>query len=191
MKKDKTILKWEIAGALVLILGGTLLHFTYAWSDYSPIVGLFSAVNESVWEHLKLAFAPFLLFSVVEYWFIRKTAKNVLLAKGIGILALQLFIVAFFYTYTAFTGTDILWVDIVSYFLACIVGQFVSYKLITAKAVSSLFGVVGFVIIVVHAGLLFYFTFFPPQYSIFEEESSGRYGTTWDYHPEESDDHDH
>ena len=35
---------------------GVLLHFTYEWSDDNRIVGLFSAVNESTWEHLKLLF---------------------------------------------------------------------------------------------------------------------------------------
>lgn len=38
---------------------GVLLHFTYEWSGDNPAVGLFSAVNESTWEHLKLIFFPY------------------------------------------------------------------------------------------------------------------------------------
>ena len=29
------------------------------------LVGLFAAVNESTWEHMKLAFYPMLIFSVI------------------------------------------------------------------------------------------------------------------------------
>ena len=44
---------------LLTALAGTALHFAYDWC-LSPLVGLFAPVNESVWEHLKLLFWPFL-----------------------------------------------------------------------------------------------------------------------------------
>lgn len=46
---------------------GVLLHFTYEWSNDNPAVGLFSAVNESTWEHLKLIFFPMLLLTMIEF----------------------------------------------------------------------------------------------------------------------------
>ena len=46
---------------------GVLLHFTYEWSGDNPAVGLFSAVNESTWEHLKLIFFPMLLLTLIEF----------------------------------------------------------------------------------------------------------------------------
>ena len=46
---------------------GVLLHFTYEWSNDNPAVGLFSAVNESTWEHLKLIFFPMLLLTTMEF----------------------------------------------------------------------------------------------------------------------------
>ena len=45
---------------------GSLLHFTYEWSNENSFVGSFSAINESTWEHLKLLF---FLFRVI---FIKK-----------------------------------------------------------------------------------------------------------------------
>lgn len=39
---------------------GTALHFLYTWQPV-PLFGLFAPVNESVWEHLKLLYWPFLL----------------------------------------------------------------------------------------------------------------------------------
>ena len=52
----KKIKKWEIIGIFWVIMVGSLLHFTYDWSNKSLIVALFSSVNESVWEHLKLGY---------------------------------------------------------------------------------------------------------------------------------------
>ena len=52
--------------AFVSLLG-VLLHFTYDWSGKNPFVGLFSSVNESAWEHLKLFFFPMLLLTLFEF----------------------------------------------------------------------------------------------------------------------------
>jgi len=54
----KKILRRELAGAVFIILLGSMLHFTFELSGENPVVGVFSAVNESVWEHLKLAYWP-------------------------------------------------------------------------------------------------------------------------------------
>ena len=51
---DKSIYTWEIIGTFFIIIAGSLLHFVYEWTGYSDIMGLFTPVNESVWEHLKL-----------------------------------------------------------------------------------------------------------------------------------------
>ena len=45
-------------------LAGAGLHFVYELCPL-PIVGLFAPVNESVWEHLKLFFWPFLAAAFV------------------------------------------------------------------------------------------------------------------------------
>lgn len=37
---------------------GVVLHFTFEWSNNNILVGTFSPVNESIWEHLKLLFFP-------------------------------------------------------------------------------------------------------------------------------------
>ena len=44
-----------LAGVPVLFLAGTLIHFLYGLSGEFFLVGLLAPVNESVWEHLKLA----------------------------------------------------------------------------------------------------------------------------------------
>jgi hypothetical protein len=41
------------------------MHFVYAWSGCLAAVGFFGAVNESVWEHLKLLLWPSLAWWLV------------------------------------------------------------------------------------------------------------------------------
>ena len=50
--------RW-ITALVLTALAGTGLHFAYGICP-EPLVGLFAPVNESVWEHLKLLFWPFL-----------------------------------------------------------------------------------------------------------------------------------
>jgi len=54
--KEKPILIFELLGIVFIVLVGSALHFTFELSGDNPLVGVFSAVNESVWEHLKLGF---------------------------------------------------------------------------------------------------------------------------------------
>ena len=58
---------WETIGLLWTLAAGNLLHFVYQWTGESTVAGLFAAVNESTWEHMKLLAVPWVLFSLVEY----------------------------------------------------------------------------------------------------------------------------
>ena len=60
------IKKWQIFASIFCLILGTILHFTYEWFNYNVIVGLFSTINESVWEHLKLLFYPMFFISIIS-----------------------------------------------------------------------------------------------------------------------------
>lgn len=175
----RRVLIWEVTGIFFIIIAGSLLHFAYGWSGRSPIVGLFAPVNESVWEHLKLGFWSLFLYSVIEYWFIRRRAENFFVAKAAGILSLQLFIVAVFYTYTAFTIQEILAVDIGSYVVGAVICQVIAYNILTTRRLPAGLTVVGISFILLHAAALMVFTFRPPRLSIFKDSNTGQYGTSW------------
>ena len=87
MNKEK-ILTWEIIGAVIISLLGSFLHFFFALLGEWPPVALIAAVNESVWEHLKLAFWPALIFALIEWPFFRGKTKNFWAAKSIGIFTM-------------------------------------------------------------------------------------------------------
>lgn len=174
--RRRSVLIWELSGIVFLIVVGSLLHFTFDWSNRLPIVGVFSAVNESVWEHLKLGFWSLILFSLIEYWFIRHETKNFLLAKGLGVVILQVVILSVFYTYTMFSAEPILAIDISSYLLGCILCQVVSYIILTRVIGKKILNKVGLALILIHAVLLISFTFAPPKLPIFLDSHTLTYG---------------
>jgi hypothetical protein len=178
--RPDNILRWEMWGILFIVLLGSLLHFTYELSGYRAPLGIISAVNESVWEHLKLAFWPALFWTVIEYFFLRRSGRdarpNFLSAKAIGAYVMPVVIVIIFYSYTAFTGKSILAVDLFTFVIAVIIGQFVSYRLWRSFKVSWIFNRLGLVLLIT-AGLLFaIFTFYTPETGIFLDPVTGSYG---------------
>ena len=59
----KQLKHYTINGILFVLISGSLAHFFYEWSGHNPIVGLFTPVNESIWEHMKLIFYTMLAYS--------------------------------------------------------------------------------------------------------------------------------
>ena len=55
-----------LIGFIFISIVGTLLHFTYELSNHNKYVALFSAVNESTWEHIKIALTPYFVWSLVD-----------------------------------------------------------------------------------------------------------------------------
>lgn len=49
---------------LAAMLAGTVLHFVYQWFPCA-LTGLFSPINESLWEHTKLILWPYLAAAVL------------------------------------------------------------------------------------------------------------------------------
>lgn len=64
---QESVFIWEMSGIPFLILVGCIIHFVFDWTNRLPIIGIFSPVNESVWEHLKLGFWSLMLFSLAEF----------------------------------------------------------------------------------------------------------------------------
>lgn len=108
---------------------GTFLHFTYELSRNNVIVSLFSPINESVWEHLKLLYFPMLLTTLFGSYYYRNDIPNFLCSKTVGILFSLLFIVIFFYTYSGILGINIAVIDILTFYIAAFLGEYISYKL--------------------------------------------------------------
>ena len=175
-KRERNFFVNELLGMIFIILVGTTLHFTFEMSGHQPVVGVFSAVNESVWEHLKLGFWPALLYAAIEYRYLKKLTNNFLFAKTVGIYLIPIIITILFYSYTAILGESVLVIDILTFVIAVVVGQLASYKLLTYRELSEKLNRISLVALVVLGVAFVFFTFYPPHLPIFRDPVTGEYG---------------
>ena len=173
--RGPTLRSLELVGAAAVFVLGFLLHFAYDWTGGSRVVAAVAPVNESVWEHLKLVLVPVTLLGLVESrWVVER--GRLWWAKLVETALACSFIVAFFYTYTgAFGVGSIVTVDIATFLVAVVIGQWASYRLISSSVrVPPLWvSVVGTVLVLAGFAVL---TFAPPHIPLFQETSTGAYG---------------
>ena len=169
------IKNWFIIVVLVCLVLGTLLHFTYEWSGEDKIVAIYSAVNESTWEHLKLVFYPMTIMAIIGTFVIKKQKNNYWAGQAIGILTAMTFITVFFYTYTGIIGKNFAILDIASFIVAILLGEYVTYKIITSEKKYDMEKISIVLIIALFLSFLVY-TYNPPKIQYFKDPINGRYG---------------
>lgn len=177
--KTSKLLKIELIVIILELILGTLLHFIYEWSGNNTIIASFSAVNESVWEHLKLVFYPMLILGLIEYYFVKNIANNYIEAKAIGIFTAISFIVISFFTYTGIIGTNFFIIDILIFIISIILGEWTSYKLMKRKNESTIQTKIlagGILIFLLSCFVIF--TYVTPQVNLFRDFTNGTYGIT-------------
>ena len=176
IKEDK-LKNTQVIVILFSLILGTLLHFTYEWSGNNLFVGSFSAVNESIWEHLKLVFYPMLIAMIIEYFFVKKDVNNYIEAKTIGIFTAIFFIIVSFYTYSGIIGTSVIVIDILIFIISIILGEYVAYRLMKRKDESTVLTTSLSIIILLFLLLCFIiFTYAPPEVNLFRDITTGMYG---------------
>ncbi len=175
--EKKKILRFQIFSVIFTWILGTILHFLYEWSGDNKIIASFSAVNESTWEHLKLVFFPMLVTTIIGFFVIGKDNNKFWCAKTLGIILAMSFIVVFFYTYTGIIGTNFAILDIGSFFVAVILGEYVAYKIMTNEEYklkcNKRIAVIGLICILL---CFIIFTYLPPHIGLFKDPISNGYG---------------
>ena len=173
MKKKLPLKTFELLSTIFAIGMGTLLHFTFDWSGNNPVVGLFSAVNESTWEHLKILFIPMLITTIIGYFYY-KDIPNYLCTKVKGIVLAMISVVVLFYTYKGVFGTSIAFINIMIFIIAIIIGEIYTYKKI--KLNISCNNLTSLISLLVLTSCFIIFTFAPPHIGLFEDPVDKTYG---------------
>ena len=141
------------------VIVGSALHFTYELSGSNVIVGLFSAVNESPWEHLKLAFVPVLVFGIIEYYYLNETTNNLFLGKLVAFLTMAFIITGVYFGYYSFVGHPILFVDITTFILSALLGHYLSYKITSSTKEYKILNLLSVIFFLIIAIIFVFFTF--------------------------------
>lgn len=172
----KALKDWQIGGFAFTCISGVLLHFLYDWTNQSIIVAPFSAVNESIWEHMKLLFFPLFVFALIEYKFIDKTYENFWCTKLAGTLTGLILIPIIYYTYTGVFGVNADWFNIVIYFFAAAIAYSLENLLLKNEIKLCKSYLISFVVLCILAVLFIVMTFVQPQIPLFKDMTTGNYG---------------
>lgn len=172
MKKE-IILK-QIIGFVFTGVFGVLLHYAYEWSGENKFVAIFSGVNESTFEHMKLLFFPMLAYAFIEERLSSKTS-GFWCKKMRGILAGIISIPVIFYTANGVFGKTADWFNILIFFISAGVGYALETKLFYEKK-GCQFEKVSKAILLILALLFAVFTFFPPPINLFRDPLTKLYG---------------
>ena len=172
----KAVPYWQMGGFIFTAVVGTLLHFLFDWTGESAVVALFSAVNESIWEHLKLLFYPMVALAVIEYFFWGKDIKSFWCVKLMGILTGLTLIPVVYYSYTGILGAEADWFNITIFFLAAAVAYWVETKLFQRDYTCRISAGVAVALICLIAVVFTVFTFRPLHIPFFQDPLTGTYG---------------
>lgn len=175
---NKKILKLEIIGFIFTSVLGTLMHFFYEWSNDNSVVGLFCPVNESPFEHLKLLFFPFLIWTFVEVIKLSQDKFNVYFAKLIGIISGIFFTLAVFYISEGMFGRDFDFVNIASFFIGVFAAYIISYNIIKSSKGKGLINGISFALLIIIAIGFMFLTYFPIHIPFFMDSQDHTFGIT-------------
>lgn len=172
----KTISYWQTGGFVFTAAAGTLLHFLFDWTGGNGVVALFSAVNESIWEHLKLLFYPMVAYALLEYRYWGKDAASFWCIKLIGILFGLVFIPVAFYTYTGLLGIKADWVNIAIFFLAAGLVYRLESKLFQRDCACRIPAKAAVAVVCLLGAAFTVLTFWTPRIPFFADPITGTYG---------------
>lgn len=151
----------------------SMLHFGYDlthWAFLTPLCG----INESVYQHLKMAFWAYLLASLIEYFGMRRKfskGKNFWYPRLLSTIVVPWFVMLIWYLVPALWGkvesltVEILWAIFSTYSSGVMVG--IIEKNIEKNVVTSSFKIVILILLIVSVFLYVWFTYKPPWIDLF------------------------
>lgn len=169
MKKTKI---WQFCGFVFTSLMGTLLHFLYDLTNQNSFAALFSATNESTWEHMKLLFFPMLLFASVESVFISENRSSFWCIKLRGIVLGLVLIPTLFYTYTGAFGISSDFINITIFFVTAAITFLWETRALKQNNTQCKYPTLAIITLCVISFLFFKFTFDVPQLPLFQDPAS-------------------
>lgn len=156
----------EIIGLVFCIILGTIGHFLYEWSGYNKYIGLIFSKNESIWEHMKLGITPIILWTIIEL--LTFNFNNLFFAKFLSIITFSFSLIILYYGYRIITKKNILFLDILVFYISLSISSLVSIKLLTYNSLGFILNFLSFIGICFIIFLYIYFNKNTPNWFIFK-----------------------
>ncbi len=171
---------WQIViiESIAVTIIGSLFHFVYNFSGRNKFVAFFAAVNESTWEHVKLALTGLFICTLADIWFLGAN-PNYWLARSLSFVVPVIVIPVLFYGYRKLLNLkkSILPLDITIFVIASVAAAFAFAGVLKLPAVGMLGGVISVIISIVILAAYLLLTHFPLKNNfLFKDPVTGKYG---------------
>ena len=175
-KELKFFSKESLVDIIVTSIIGTVLHFTFEFSGKNLLVALFSAVNESVWEHIKIAVWAIYIVALVKMAIKEEREYNLWSSLFFKVLTVIILIPALYYLYKAIFIVENLIVDMAIFYISIILSRLVEVivqnKFRISAKVEDVYKYLNLATIL----LFVIFTFIPPKLDIFKDKKNNTFG---------------
>lgn len=171
MKKQYFI----IINSIIILFLTFISHFAYEYFK-SDITSIFFPVNESIWEHMKLLYTPFIIDVLILYLYFRKlniVYHNLLFsALFSSLFSIFFYLIIYLPVYVLFKTNFIF--DISLLIITIIISQIIQYNILKKKI--SFDSNLSLIIIIVIYIIFGYLTYNPLRNFIFYDTMKNKYG---------------
>ena len=182
---ETSFLRVVVFGTVFVFGVGAGCHFLYEASDCNFAMGLLVAVNESVFEHVKLLILPIFIFWLVDYLYLLRFLDLEIAYRGmcqhVAAAAVALFwgmlVMVGVYLFTFLVlGFEQLWFDILLFFFSSLAAQLSGWQMAKSVEPSVLRTVTCGVVLVLTGFCHVYFTDHPQDIEAIFKDPRGFYG---------------
>ncbi|GMQ58493.1 hypothetical protein AN1V17_28880 [Vallitalea sediminicola] len=171
---SRKIFLWEFVGLIGVLILWSVLHNSYRDTGIMSLT-LFSAVNGSIWEHVKIAFFSLFALYVLETFFISRYCKNFWYGKMIGLLTVIITTLLVFYVLSNI-NLPFYVVDIIAGITGFLTAQIISYRILISEVNHSEYERVYISLVILFIIPFFVFTFYPIRTDLFKDLTTNAYG---------------
>ena len=164
--------------ACILSIGlGVLWHFLFDLCGENAIIGLFAPINESVWEHIKILYFPFMISMVVEYFIYGRGIYNFFSSKALGLTLGMISIITLFYVAVGALGVNNMVSNISIFTVSALLSYAVSYlqMIRTPRCAGGVWEWVAIFVLCLYLALFLIFSYYPPHIPLFRDPTNMQY----------------
>lgn len=169
----------KIIAIVTVFLLAFPLHFIYEWFP-NTFTAIFFPVNESIWEHMKILFDSFLLYSIMEFILLKHFdihVHNFLFSTFFGALfSIFLYLIIYLPIYPILGES--MFFNLTIMLLTIIIIEWIQIW-IWKQAHISYLDYTSIIMMVAIYIVFAYLTFYPPKLPIFFDVQDEKYGITY------------
>lgn len=152
---------------------GTLLHFLYKLTNKNIAIAIFSSVNESIWEHIKILLTPIMFISTIKY--VLGYQKNYFIALFAELFIAILLIIILYQLKQHFYKDKKDYLNILIFYITAFICATVGYNIrkISIPNIINIYAIFFCLIIFL---MYITFTIFPIKCYLFKDPITKKYG---------------